>query len=132
MKIKICTKKNTNHRGQHPENNKAPSPSAFVRDQKYQTQFRDHLDSPLFYKQLPSVKRQTVYQMKKSDSKDKTETTKNSTFDKEYEAEIKEISAPQNMKVIFDFPCARSAVYDLNFVFKFCRKMGIADEGEVK
>ena len=111
---------------------KAPSPSAFVRDQKYQTQFRDHLDSPLFYKQLPSVKKQTVYHMTKSDSKDKTETTKNSTFDEQYEAKTKEISAPQNMKVIFDFPCARSAVYDLNFVFKFCRKMGIADEGEVK
>ena len=75
---------------------------------------------------------QTVYHMTKSDSKDKTETTKNSTFDEQYEAETKEISAPQNMKVIFDFPCARSAVYDLNFVFKFCRKMGIADEGEVK
>ena len=106
---------------------KAPSPSEFVSDTKYQTHFKDALDSPLFYQQLPSMKKQTVYHITRADSKAKAEVL-DDDFNKEYEAKTKEISAPQNMKIIFDFPCARSAVYDLNFVFKFCRKMGIFDE----
>ena len=106
---------------------KAPSPSAFVRDTKYQTHFKDTLDSPLFYQQLPSMKKQTVYHITRADSKAGAGTP-DDDFNEEYEARTKETSAPQNMKVIFDFPCARSAVYDLNFVFKFCRKMGVFDQ----
>ena len=96
---------------------KTPSPSEFVRDTKYQTHFKDALDSPLYYQQLPSMKKQTVYHITRADSKAEADED----FNEEY-------SAPQNMKVIFDFPCARSAVYDLNFVFKFCRKMGVFDQ----
>ena len=109
---------------------KAPSPSEFVRDSKYQTHFKDTLDSPLYYQQqqLPSMKKQTIYQMSRDDTKPEEAGTRNDVFDEEYEVKTKETSAPQNMKVIFDFPCARSAIYDLNFVFKFCRKMGLLEE----
>ena len=110
---------------------KAPSPSEFVRDSKYQTHFKDTLDSPLYYQQqqLPSMKKQTIYQVSREDSSKPEEAgTRNDIFDEEYEVKTKETSAPQNMKVIFDFPCARSAIYDLNFVFKFCRKMGLLEE----
>ena len=103
---------------------KATSPLGVVRDTKYQTHFKDALDSPLYYQQLPSMKKQTVYHITRADSKAEVDED----FNEEYEARTRETSAPQNMKVIFDFPCARSAVYDLNFVFKFCRKMGVFDQ----
>ena len=38
---------------------------------------------------------------------------------------IDETLPPQKLQLVFDFPCARSAVYDLNFIFKFCRRMGV-------
>ena len=95
-------------------------------EDKYQTKFEDTLTAPIFYHQVPLARSETetvfhVHDINKIKAEGRQNELEGLNFDDDA------LSRPQKMKVIFDFPCARSAVYDLNFVFKFCRKMGTAD-----
>ena len=95
-------------------------------EDKYQTKFEDTLTAPIFYHQVPLMKSETetvfhIHDINKNKPEERQNELEGLNFDDDA------LSSPQKMKVIFDFPCARSAVYDLNFVFKFCRKMGTFD-----